>query len=90
MVSPVVILVSRVGNHVVLRVYILALKVGPLLFHGPNLVLSQYTTTLPSLWLPCILFLVLRSGVRRAISQIFNAKIIHHQGKVYWSTVVFP
>ena len=65
-VSPAVVLVSCVGKHVVLRVHILSLKVGPFLFHSPTLVIYQCTTFLTSLWLPCILFLVLLSGVRRA------------------------
>ena len=56
MVSPAFIYVSRVGKHVVLCVHILALKVGPLLFHSTTLVLSQCTTYLPSMWLPCIFF----------------------------------
>ena len=67
MVSPAVVLVSRVGKHVVLRVHILEFKVGPFLFHSTTLVLSQCTNFLPNLWLPCILFLVLILGVRSAI-----------------------
>ena len=62
--SPAVVLVPHVGKHVVLRVHVLALKFGPLIFHSPALVLSQCTTYLPSLWLPCILFPVLLLGVR--------------------------
>ena len=90
MVIPTVVLVLHVVKHVVLRVHILALNVEPFLFHSPTFMLSQCTTSIPSLWLPCILFLVLFSDLRRAISRIFNAKIINHQGKVYWLTVVFP
>ena len=82
--SPVVVLVSRVGKHLVLHVHILALIFGPFLFHSPTLVPYQCTTSLPSLWLPYIFFLVLISGVRRVLSQMFNAKIINYQGKVYW------
>ena len=54
MVSPAVFLVSHVGKHVVLRLHILALKVGPFIFLSPTLVISQCTTSLPSMWLPCI------------------------------------
>ena len=65
MVSPAVTYISRAGKHVVMRIHILALKVRLFLFYGPTLVLSQCTTFLPSLWLPCILFPVLILGVRR-------------------------
>ena len=70
MVIPEVFLVSRVGNHVMLCVYILALKVGTVIFHSPTLVLSQCTTPLPSLWLPCILILMLIPGVKSALFHI--------------------
>ena len=67
MVSPVVVLVSHVGKHVVLSVHILALKVVSFLFHSPTLMLSQCTTYITIMLLPCICFIVLLSGVRRAI-----------------------
>ena len=67
MVIHAVVLVYRVVNNVVLRVHILALKVVTFLFHRRTKVLSQCTTFLPSLWLPCILFLVLFSSIRRAL-----------------------
>ena len=41
MVSPAVVLVSRVVSNVMLLIHILVQKVGPLLFHSPTLVLSQ-------------------------------------------------
>ena len=66
-VSSVVVLFSRVGKNVVLRIHNLALIVGPLLFHSPTLVLYQCTTFIPGLWLPCFFFLVLLSGVRLAL-----------------------
>ena len=66
-VSPAVVLVSSIGKHVVLRVHILALKVEPLLFHSPTLVLSQCTTSLTSLRLPFILFQFMLSGVRHSL-----------------------
>ena len=68
MVSPEIVSFFCVGNNVVLRVHNLELKVVPFLFHSLTLVLSQCKTFLPSLWLPCILFLVLISGVKRALS----------------------
>ena len=68
MMSPAIILVSLVVNNVVLRLHILALKVRPLLFHRPTSLLFQCTNLLPSLWLPCILFVVLLSGVMHALS----------------------
>ena len=34
MMSPALVLVSCVGKHAVLRVDVLALKVGPLIFHS--------------------------------------------------------
>ena len=52
--SPAVVLISRVRKNVVLWVNILALKVGPFLFHSTTLVLSQCTNFLPGLWLLCI------------------------------------
>ena len=68
--STAVVYVSRVGKHVVLRIHILALKVGAFIFHSPNLVLSQCTTSLPSLWLPCILFPVLLSGIKSSTTKV--------------------
>ena len=67
MVIPTVVLVSCVGKHVVLYVHILALKVGTFLYHSTTLVISQCTSSLTSTWLPCILFLVMILGVRRAL-----------------------
>ena len=67
MVSPAVVLVSPVGKNVVLRVHILALKVGPFRFYNTTSVLPQCTTSLTSLCLNCILFLGLLSGVIHAI-----------------------
>ena len=47
MVSPAVVLISRVGRNVVLRVHIPALKFGLFLFHSPTSVLSSCTNFLP-------------------------------------------
>ena len=58
-VSPAVVLVSPVVNHLVLRVHILTLKSGPFLYHSPTLFLSQCTIFLPGQWLPCFYFLVM-------------------------------
>ena len=48
MVSTAVVLVSRVGNHVVLRIHILVLKVGPPHFSAIPMYyfLYQYVVTL--------------------------------------------
>ena len=89
-VSPGLFCVFCAVNNVVLHVHILALKVGPCLFHGPTLVLSQHTIFLPSLLLTCIYLLVIISGVRHAFSQIFYPKLIDYQGEVDWSTFVCP
>ena len=56
MVIPAVVYFSCVGNHVVLRVHNLTLKVGLFLFHSPTLVLSKFITSLSSLWLTCFFF----------------------------------
>ena len=88
--SPGVFLVYCVGRNLVLCVYILALKVGPCLFHSPTSVLSQCTISLPSLWLPCIYLLVMLSGVSHSLSPDIYSKIIEYQGEVHWSTVAFP
>ena len=66
MINPVVILVLRVRNNVVLHVYILSLKIGPFIFHCLTLVLYQCTTFLPSMWLLHISLLLLILGVGRA------------------------
>ena len=57
MVSPAVVSVSFVGKNVVLRIHILSLEVGPFIFHSPTILLSRCTTSLPSLFLPCIFFI---------------------------------
>ena len=90
MVSPAVVLVSLVGKHVVLSVLIMTLKVGPFLLHILTLVISQCTTSLSSLWLPCILFLVLLSSVMHDLLLNIYPIIIDYQGKIDWSTVLFP
>ena len=56
MVSPAVVSVSFVVKNVVLRIHILALEVWPFIFHSPTILLSWCTTSLPSLFLPCIFF----------------------------------
>ena len=66
-----------VGRNVVLNVHILALKVGPYIFHSPTLVLTQCTILLPSLWLLCIYLLVMLSGVGRALFP--NILPLNHQ-----------
>ena len=55
------------GNNVVLPVHILSLKDGPCLFNSTTLVIFQFKTPLPGLWLLCIYITVLILGVGRAI-----------------------
>ena len=74
---------------VMMHVYMLALIVGPRIFHSPTLVLPQCTISLLSMWLLFIYLLAMLSGVGRAFSQIFIPKIINCEGKIGCTTVLY-
>ena len=81
MVSPAVVLIYRVGKHLVMRIHILALKFGPFLFHSPALVLSQCATFLPSMWLPCIFFSAVLSCKASSFPKYLTPKLSNSKVK---------
>ena len=88
MVNLVGFCVFCVGRNVVLQVHILALKVGPCIFHSPISVIYQCTIFLPNLWLLYIYLIVLLFDVKNDILQNISPKIINFQGEMDWPTVV--